>query len=87
MSLVCVYSTCLFWCDRFGVGDSTGVVVVAETLLAIGALGIYTVVLPKFIPAFTVVGVNVAAVGNDDDDGDGDGGGIVVVVVVDNGDD
>lgn len=42
---------------RFGTGhdEMTDVVVVGEIVLAVGALGIYTVVLPSFIPAFTMV--------------------------------
>ncbi|CAM9627591.1 unnamed protein product, partial [Hapterophycus canaliculatus] len=39
----------------FGRTDSTGLMIVAEVILAVGAFGIYTVVLPKFIPKFTTV--------------------------------
>lgn len=43
--------------NRFGTGHDkmTDVVVVGEIILAVGALGIYTIVLPSFIPAFTMV--------------------------------
>lgn len=40
---------------RFGRTDSTGLMILAEVILAVGAFGIYTVVLPKFIPKFTTV--------------------------------
>lgn len=41
--------------NRFGIGDSTGLVVLAEIFLGAGAFGIYVIVLPKFIPRFTKV--------------------------------
>lgn len=35
----------------------TDVVIVGEIILSVGALGIYTMVLPKFIPAYTMVSI------------------------------
>lgn len=40
---------------RFGRTDSTGLTIVAEVILGVGACCIYTVVLPRFIPRFTQV--------------------------------
>lgn len=40
---------------RFGRTDSTGIMVIAEVILGVGAFGIYTIVLPRFIPKYTTV--------------------------------
>ena len=41
--------------NRFGAGQSRGLVIVAEILVSVGAFAIYIVVLPMFIPRFTQV--------------------------------
>ena len=41
--------------NRFGAGESKGLVIVADMLLVLVAFAIYIIVLPKFIPRFTQV--------------------------------
>ncbi|CAB1110578.1 unnamed protein product [Ectocarpus sp. CCAP 1310/34] len=50
--LLAIMVGALIW---FGSTDSTGVMILAEVFLGVGAFGIYTIVLPKFIPKYTTV--------------------------------
>eukprot|EP00903_Cladosiphon_okamuranus_P015597 g14402.t1 len=50
--LLAIMVGALIW---FGRTDSTGLMIVAEVILGVGAFGIYTLVLPGFIPKFTTV--------------------------------
>ncbi|CAN0243908.1 unnamed protein product, partial [Ectocarpus fasciculatus] len=50
--LLAIMVGALIW---FGSTDSTGLMILAEVFLGIGAFGIYTIVLPKFIPKYTTV--------------------------------
>ncbi|CAM9604930.1 unnamed protein product, partial [Ascophyllum nodosum] len=50
--LLAVMVGALVW---FGTGDSTGLVILGEAILAVGALVVYGLVLPKFIPKYTKI--------------------------------